>query len=291
LWLAGARAFAPLAVLLGDGGVHLVAGSDDGVPAEVPSDHLIPTSWNPANLMSGLATVEGLAAARSIGVDALTPMFEGLLTATFPDATLVDATPLLGRARATKTEDELFCIRTATAIAEAALAEVTADLVGRTERELHARVVEHMAYHGTTIPAFDGTFCVVDDGQPLRRFASDRVVESGDRVVLDIGVLFNGYEGGLARTWVAGEGEVTAANDALDRVLEACRPGVTLDHLSALVPDSAGPVAYGVGLGVEPFAAEVGSTLCVQVLVDGGLRRETVVLRQDAAELLSGVSA
>jgi hypothetical protein len=46
-------------------------------------------------------------------------------------------------------------------------------------------------------------------------------------------------------------------------------------------------VAYGIGLGVEQLATEVGSTLCVQVLHRGVLLRETVVLRPDGPELLS----
>ena len=41
LWLAGARAFAPLAVVLREGETHLVGASDDGVPPEVLSDHLV----------------------------------------------------------------------------------------------------------------------------------------------------------------------------------------------------------------------------------------------------------
>ncbi len=261
LWLAGTRPFAPLAVVLRDGETHLVANSDDGVPDELGGDDLLRASWNPATIVERVTAVLG--AARTIGVDGLTPMFEQLLP-----GGLVDATPMLHRARATKTEDELSCIRTATTICEAALGEVVAALTpGVTERELHARFVEHMASLGTTIPAFDGTFRPEDDG----------------RVVLDAGVMFNGYEGGLARTWGAGD----TARAALDAVLDACRPGVTYDELAAAAPDSTRPVAYGIGLGVEPLATEVGSTLCVQVLVDGVLLRETAVLRADGPELLS----
>src|SRR4051794_7712031 len=161
LWLAGARAFAPGAVVLRDGETHLIAGSDDGVPPEVSRDHLIATTWNPTILMTRLAAIGGLASARTIGVDGLTPMFEQLLTATFPSAALVDATPMLLRARATKTDDELSCMRTASAICEAALWGVIGNLVeGVTERELLALFDERMASFGTTTPAFDATFCV-----------------------------------------------------------------------------------------------------------------------------------
>ncbi|MET0148682.1 MAG: aminopeptidase P family N-terminal domain-containing protein, partial [Acidimicrobiales bacterium] len=72
LWLAGARAFAPLAVVLREGETHLVGASDDGVPPEVPSDHLVSSTWNPATLMRRLAAIDGLTSARTIGVDGLT---------------------------------------------------------------------------------------------------------------------------------------------------------------------------------------------------------------------------
>jgi hypothetical protein len=134
-----------------------------------------------------------------------------------------------------------------------------------------------MASFGTTIPALDGRFCVVDDGQPLRRFVTDRVVERGDMVVLDVGVMFNGYEGGLARTWAADQ---TGAKAAMDELLVACRPGASPEDL---------PGAYGIGLGVEPLVTEVGSTLCLEVEVDGVVRRDTAVLRPDGAEVLSNL--
>jgi len=167
--------------------------------------------------------------------------------------------------------------------------------VGDAERDLQARFVERMASFGTTTPAFDGTFCVSVGDTLLRRFASPRNVAAGDLVALDVGVLFNGYEGGLARTWLPAGSSPTAAQaaaarharGALDTVLDALRPWMSADDLAALVPDALLPVAYGVGLGVEPLATEVGSTLCVQVLHRGVLLRETVVLRPDGPELLS----
>ena len=296
LWLAGARAFAPTAVVLRDGTTHVVANSDDGLPPEIAAENVVPATWNPATLVNRLAATDGLSSARTIGVDGLTPMFERLLTAAFPTASLVDATALLHRARATKTEDELSCMRTAAAICEAALWVVIGNLIEDvSERELLGLFDERMASFGTTTPAFDATFCVTAAGEPLRRLASERTVAPGDLVALDAGVLFNGYEGGLGRTWLPDESEPTAqqraagrrARESLDALIAACRPGVALSDLAALVPDAAVPPAYGVGLGVEPLSTEVGSTLCLQVFVDGVFLRETVVLRAAGAELLS----
>src|SRR5438045_5097377 len=67
LWLAGARAFAPGCVLVAaTGEVHLLSGSDHGIPSDIPFEHLYAITWNPANLMARLAAVAGLATARRV---------------------------------------------------------------------------------------------------------------------------------------------------------------------------------------------------------------------------------
>ncbi len=227
LWLAGTRPWAPLAVVRRDGETHLVAASDDGIP---DGHQLIPPSWNPATIVERVTAVVG----GRVGVDGLTPMFEGLLAT----IDLVDATPLLLRARGTKTEDEVDCLRTATAIAEAAVADAA------TPDEF----VERMASLGTTIPAF-----------------APRIDATG----FDVGVMVHGYEGGLART----RPPSPEVDDAMGRLLDACRPGARSEDL---------PGAYGIGLGVEPLVTEVGATVCLRA----GGRRDLVVVRPDGPELL-----
>jgi hypothetical protein len=103
--------------------------------------------------------------------------------------------------------------------------------------------------------------------------------------VLDAGVMVEGYEGGLARTEGA---DATVARAALDALKEACRPGVTGGELARAAPNPDLLPAYGIGLGVEPLSTEVGATLCLQVLVDGVLLRETLVMRPDGVEPVSG---
>src|SRR5207245_3501358 len=73
LWLAGARPFAPGCVLVREtAGVHLLAITDEGVPADVGVANLYPITWDPAKLLGALAAIPGLAAARRIGVAGLT---------------------------------------------------------------------------------------------------------------------------------------------------------------------------------------------------------------------------
>ncbi|HEX4820129.1 MAG TPA: M24 family metallopeptidase [Acidimicrobiales bacterium] len=277
LWLANARAFAPGCVLAASGDVHLLSTSDDGIPADIALDHLYPITWNPANLMARLARVPALAAARRIGVDSLTPFLEAQLSVTFPNAELHDGqTPMLA-ARREKLAEETDAIRRACAVARTALDEVLTEMVpGTRERDLLARFEQRMCELGTTTPAFEGTFG--------HTFPSERVLETGDRVVLDVGVLVDGYEGGLARTivWGSVPPTRTPAEEGLAALLSTLRPGSAPADLRD---------AYSIGLGVEaPIAPDdvltSGMTVSVRVEVDGWVRRAIVLVTDDGVEPL-----
>jgi Xaa-Pro aminopeptidase len=295
LWLAGARAFAPGCVLVAaTGDVHLLSVSDDGVPPDVPIEHLYPITWNPANLMARLAAIPELATARRVGVDGLTPLMESRLTGTFPSAELVDGQSVMLAARQRKLSDEVEAIRRAVAVATQALDTVIAIArPGVRERDLLGRFEQQMCELGTTIPAFEGTFG--------RVFPSDRVLAAGDRVVLDAGVLLDGYEGGLARTIVCGDSrpDATPADHLFTALLSAVKPGVTGADLWAAW-DATGsarptePVAYGVGLGLEPPVVgndddvlAAGMTISLRAEVDGWVRRDAVLVTEAGAQLLA----
>src|SRR5207237_9535464 len=122
LWLAGARAFAPGCVLVAaTGDVHLLSTSDDGVPSDVPLEHLYAITWNPANLMARLAAIPGLATARRVGVDGLGPLLEKLLGETFPTAELVDGQSVMAAARRQKLPAEVEVMGQAVRVATDAL--------------------------------------------------------------------------------------------------------------------------------------------------------------------------
>ena len=185
LWTLGARPFAPsCAVVRATGGVHLLSTWDEGIPPEIPRSHLYGMRWNPRNLMGDLAKIPGLAEARRIGVDGMTPLFAGLLAATFPKAEWADAAPTLQRARAHKLPDEIACLRTANALAEGALAAMVEDVrAGANERVLVGRFCDQAARLGATVPAFEPAFCATsrtDAAAAPRLVSRDRCLESGD---------------------------------------------------------------------------------------------------------------
>jgi Xaa-Pro aminopeptidase len=116
---------------------------------------------------------------------------------------------------------------------------------------------------------------------PWRQLSSDRVIETGDLVAIDVGFFFDGYTTDFGCTYVF-DREATAAEHVLarrwtevaDRVTGVIRPGATAADLRAAAldgwdePEPPWPfglyVAHGVGFGgvVPPFA---GTDLGVEV--------------------------
>jgi Xaa-Pro aminopeptidase len=285
LWLAGTRPFAPGCVLpAATGDVHLLSITDDGLPADIGTDHLFPISWNPVNILADLAAISGVEGARRVGVDGMTPLFEQLLIATLPDVELVDGESLMRTARRVKDPDEVEEITAAVAAAEDALAATEAALrPGIREVELKARFEEHMTGAQLTAPAFEGSFCVADDGVPPRTFVTDRAVGDGDRVHVRAGVIRAGYEGLVTRTLVCGDGDRRAP--ALTAAVARITPGTRIGDVRA-----DGIALEGTGLGHEELADDDvltgGMTVFVEVLADGVLDAGVVLVSGDGPTTL-----
>jgi Xaa-Pro aminopeptidase len=297
LWTAGARAFSPLCVVVGESGtVHLLSTWDEGVPPEVGRENLFGLTWNPARLAGWLASIPGLRG--RIGTDGLTPTFAELLPPGLLSAGLlpvVEGRAALSEARTIKTPDEVACMARATVVATAGLTSLTEALVpGMTERELAGVFAERVAGLGVPVLASDSVACATEQQGTvrLRHLATDRPVQRGQLVALTPGVLFAGYEGGLGRTFVAGEpADVTAQHRELadrcragvEAVSAACRAGRTAGDLQRAwettgEPLPPVPLAYGVGLGVEA------------PIVDGGQGADVVLQAGSVLAVQSWVS-
>jgi Xaa-Pro dipeptidase len=262
LWNAGTRPFGPGCVLVrSTGDIYLLSTWDEGVPDEIPHDHLYGITWNPMNLVSVLQRIGEAAEPRRVGTDALSPLFAQLLPMAFPTADVVDGERALHLARRVKTAEEVAAIRAAVAIAEAGLAAAIADLrPGVSQRELTGVYMDAIASRGVTTPA---TQDVVRITTPPRRGGHERVHE-GDLVAFDAGVVAVGYTGEVGRTWLAGaHGNTSRVRDLYKRwdelwarLEDACQVGA---HGSALFAayEAAGeavpmaPIMRGLGLGFD----------------------------------------
>src|SRR5699024_5040867 len=110
------------------GDVHLLTTWDEGVPEEIPHEHLYGITWNPMNLVAEFRRIGERVEPRRVGIDSLSPLFAELLPLAFPTAELVDGETALQAARRVKTDDEVAAIRAAIAIAESALSAAVAEL-------------------------------------------------------------------------------------------------------------------------------------------------------------------
>ena len=261
LWTAGSRPFTPGCVLVrATGDVHLLSTWDEGIPEDIPHEHLYGITFNPMNMVTVLQGVAGAATAARVGTDSMTSMFAQLLPMAFPAAELVDGEAAMRRARRCKTPAEVEELRTSVALADRCLAAAEALLrVGVTERALTGAFMEEMALAGVTTPSSQDVAWITSPEHPWRRGGRDVRVAEGDSVVLAGGVVRGGYTGELARTHTpAGTHPALHARLAELRagLLAACTAGTPASELLA-VYDSLGatpppvPIARGLGLGFD----------------------------------------
>jgi Xaa-Pro aminopeptidase len=262
LWMAGSRPFGPGCVFVrATGAIHLVSTWDEGVPDDIPHENLHGITFNSANTLTMLTSIDGAATARTVATDGLMPSTAKLMRAAFPQAELVDGEQLMRRARRLKLPEEVEAIRASVRIAESSLAAAEAALaVGVTERQLTAVFMEAMASAGVTTPTTQDVATITSREHPWTRSHRDAAVAANDLVVFDAGVIAAGYVGEIGRTSSV-EGVVATGGKLLrrweelwDRLLGACRAGAAAtDLLEAYdlsdVPPPPMPVARGLGLG------------------------------------------
>jgi Xaa-Pro dipeptidase len=239
----------------------------------------------------------------------------------WPEA--VDATPLLVRARAIKTEQEIERMRLANEIAAAAMEHVRSNLTpGMKESEAGAIWNGFVHGHGT---GWEGKvelaygFSLVWSGPGIRTFTAtgDRPVQEREPTLFEIWVCADGYW--CDHTKNLCPGELTPEYEQLlesltavyDRAVDHCRPGASLAELDRLIREGiaeAGypgqpshPVAHGVGARAHepPYAHQAGSGTIEEGMVlaiepgiywegGGGLRLEdNFLVTGDGVEKLS----
>jgi Xaa-Pro aminopeptidase len=295
LWNAGTRPFGPGCVAVrATQEIYLLSTWDEGVPEEIPRDHLFGITWNPMNYVGLLKGISKTVQPRRVGTDAMSPLFAQLLPMAFPDAELVDGGPAVQAAKRIKTEEELDAICASVAVADACLAAALAELrPGVTERELTAAFMDAMASQGVTTPA----------RQDVARFTADGLV------AFAAGVVAGGYTGEVGRTWPV-DGAADAAwfkrcAELQARLLEACRPGAPATALFEAyervgVPVPSTPIARGLGLGFDdpvivrdlPETAaktqlDTGIVMVVTAQAGPVIGQESIVITADGPEVLS----
>jgi Xaa-Pro aminopeptidase len=129
--------------------------------------------------------------------------------------------------RAVKSDEELTSIAEAARITDAAFARATSDLEpGVTEKALAWRIEAAMHHLGADRPGFPVIVAAGPHGARPHHDPSDRPIEEGEPVVIDIGAMVKGYSADLTRTICLGD-PPPAYIDRYNTVLSAQRRALT----------------------------------------------------------------
>jgi Xaa-Pro aminopeptidase len=232
-----------------------------------------------------------------------------------PGVELVDVGAAIARLRRRKSPLETAALRAAAALSDRMLDTVRGELrPDLTEHELVARVTT-VALSAGGDNAFEPVVIGgVDEAIPIRR-PTDRPLEAGDTVMVDLGAAVQGYQADASRTFVLGPPNrrqlhawdvVRRAHEA---TLELARPGTPcreLHRVAAEIIERAGftvahRVGHGIGLATsfewpsldtEEAPLEPGVTICIEpgvyALGSGNMKLEDDILITDGGcELLT----
>jgi Xaa-Pro aminopeptidase len=225
---------------------------------------------------------------------------------------------VIERLRLKKRPEEVARIRQAQALAERALERALALLrPGVEEREVALEIEFFLRKEGAEGVAFPPIVASGARGALPHARASEKRLEPGELITLDLGAKVAGYHSDMTRTVALGKPSpemrrvYEAVQEALEVALQGLKPGRTGKEVDALAREALGrhgldryfvhSLGHGVGLavhegpGLSPYTEEVlepGMVVTVEPGVYlpgvGGVRiEELVLITEDGIELLS----
>jgi len=154
-----------------------------------------------APAMEELGLTEG-----KIGIDHVSMIVLNKLKEVFPKVEFVDGDQCVLAAQVVKNSEELKCMRVASEHASYAMDRAINSIrAGIRECEILAEAMHSMYSNGMEVPQCSLIVTSGDGTAPLRRFASDRKINWGELVFMDLGGCFNGYFSDFTRTVILGK--------------------------------------------------------------------------------------
>lgn len=231
---------------------------------------------------------------------------------------LVPTKNLVEDLRAVKDENELDMIKKAIALSDAALAHILGSIKpGMTERNVAWELESYMRTHGADKVAFDLIVAAGPNGAMPHATVSERAIQAGEPIVMDLGATFDGYHSDLTRTIYLGEPDegfrevyelVLSAQQAAEETIKPGMTGKEADAIARRVIEEAGygeqfghGLGHGVGLAVheKPRLGKLSEDVLKPGMVFtvepgiyipswGGVRIEDIVfLGEDGVEVVS----
>ena len=224
----------------------------------------------------------------------------------------------VGLLRMRKDAAEFAKLKMNAAIADRAMQKAFGSIrPGMTEQDLAAVVKDHFASEGA-VPSFWIVGAAGNGAFPHHQ-TSDRKLQEGDAVVIDIGARKEGFPSDITRMAVVGRppegyGQIhTIVEKAVQAALKAARPGVLAKEVDAAARKVIADAGYGEyfvhrtghGMGIDGHEPPYITATSETVLEDGmvfsiepgiylpgrfGIRlEEIVILREDGPEILSSL--
>jgi Xaa-Pro aminopeptidase len=202
-----------------------------------------------------------------------TPAQYEQLQKALPSSEFVDASGLIDGVRVIKSEPELACIRKAGEILTDAMYEgINAIMDGRTENDIASKIVERLMLRGSDPASFWPTVSSGPRTALPHNVWAGRRFKPGDPIFIEFGGVVNRYHATMMRTAVIGPPskelkemfDVTC--EALNRGIEAVKPGVTSGEVDGVVRGTIRKAGYGdcfrhrsaytIGIGFPPSWVE-----------------------------------
>jgi Xaa-Pro dipeptidase len=263
-------------VVKGDTAPHLYTPYVDGVPADLPEDHLHGPLF--PDLDDGIgqfarALADHFGHGVRIGIDHQThPILRAL-----PGVDWVDAADVVSAAKLIKTPDEVACIRNAQLLNELAMVDALRILrPGVRQIDLTAAFLRRVFELGASANSIDPIWQVMAPTRELGPWTlhgdlayptvtTDRFLREGDIIWVDAGINWQGYASDYGRTWITGVDPVPNSKQqaqfrrwrsVVDAALDILQPGVSALQLGKAAIEANGGVrpwidhfylAHGIG--------------------------------------------
>lgn len=298
----------PVAVVVADDEwPHLFSPvrDDDRLRGELPADHLhgpVYLDFDEGVERFAARLAELVPHRAVLAIDEWTHAMRRDRSILFAGDAPVDAGKVISRAKATKTPDELACMREGLRITERAVAEVQALLApGVRQTDLTATFLRSIFDAGADANILDPIWQVmparVADGPwtttgdlacPL--LSTARELAAGDVLWVDTGISYAGFHSDFGRTWIVGRDPDDHQRAQFERwrsimaaVLDVTRAGATAADLTAAAIAAAGgakpwmPHFYlGHGLGIDsaemPYVgSDIGEAFDATLVLEAGM--------------------
>ena len=269
-------------VLVDDEWPHLFSPmrEDDRLRTELPSDHLhgpVYLDFDEGVQLFASELAALVPGSAVLAIDEWTNALRRERSLLFAPDAPADGGRVISRAKATKTPDELSCMREGLRITELAIADVQARVApGVRQTDLTATFLRTIFDAGADANILDPIWQVmpsrIADGPwtttgdlacPL--LSTERELAEGDVLWVDTGISYNGFHSDFGRTWIVGRepdsqqrAQFERWKAIMDAVLDVTRSGATAADLTAAAIGAAGGVKpwmphfyLGHGLGID----------------------------------------